>query len=197
LEHQTKLAFGAFEEEDVDYDDVQLLKNLFSIEGREDPLLEGLDAQGVRDFWHAEDLKEEQAVVQIPGKRRRLTTRQNESLGMADLVHQFVLLADEATLKDVANGEFVVKAVALQLSGGTSWPGGWMRIPTGYLLDLWFLLYDWSSCTETALRFCGSEEELHLWVWPGNDNRRSTARYSEIRKFPHYNNQTHHESLWR
>jgi hypothetical protein len=44
LEHQTKLALGGFREEGVDQDDVhvdrddvQLLKNLFTIEGREDP----------------------------------------------------------------------------------------------------------------------------------------------------------------
>ncbi|SPJ87850.1 uncharacterized protein FTOL_12319 [Fusarium torulosum] len=205
LEHQTKLALGGFGEEGVDQDDVhvdrddvQLLKNLFTIEGREDPKqLEGLDAHGIRDFWNAESLKEQQAVVQIPGKRRRLTTRPNETRGMADWVHRFVLLADEATLKDVANGEFVVKAVSLQLPGGNSWPGAWMRIPTGYLLDLWFVLCDWSSSTETALSFRGSEEELYSWVWPGDDNREGTGDYSEIRHFPHYNNQTHFEELWR
>ncbi|EXA31532.1 hypothetical protein FOVG_17154 [Fusarium oxysporum f. sp. pisi HDV247] len=205
LEHQTKLALGGFGEEGVDEDDVhvdpddiQRLKKFLTIEGREDPSqFEGLDAQGIRDFWNAEELKLEQNVVEIPGQRRRLTSRPDESLAMADWVHRFVLLADEATLKDVANGEFVVKAVSLQLPAGNSWPGAWMRIPTGYLLDLWFLLCDWSSSTEKALSFSGSEEELHSWIWPGDDNRRSTARYSEIRGFPHYNNQTHFEDLWR
>jgi hypothetical protein len=205
LEHQTKLALGGFGEEGVDEDDVhvdpddiQRLKNFLTIEGREDPSqFEGLDAQGIRDFWNAEELKLEQNVVEIPGQRRRLTSRPDESLAMADWVHRFVLLADEATLKDVANGEFVVKAVSLQLPAGNSWPGAWMRIPTGYLLDLWFLLCDWSSSIEKALSFSGSEEELHSWIWPGDDNRRSTARYSEIRGFPHYNNQTHFEDLWR
>ncbi|KAH6958023.1 hypothetical protein DER45DRAFT_628846 [Fusarium avenaceum] len=105
---------------------------------------------------------------------------------MADWVHRFVLLADEATLKDIANGEFVIKAISLQLPAGNS-----------YLLDLWFLLYDWSCSTEKALGFSGSEEELHSWIWPGDNNRRSTARYSEIRGFPHYNNQTHFEDSWR
>ncbi|UZP32186.1 hypothetical protein NXS19_000002 [Fusarium pseudograminearum] len=205
LEHQTKLALGGFGEEGVDEDDkhvdsddIQRLKNFLTIEGLEDPSqFEGLDAQGVRDFWNAEELKLEQIVVQIPGQRRRLTSRPDEILAMADWVHRFVLLADEATLKDVANGEFVVKAVSLQLPAGNSWPGAWMRIPTGYLLDLWFVLCDWSSSTEKALSFTGYEEELHSWIWPGDDNRRGTAEYSEIRGFPHYNNQTHHESLWR
>ncbi|KAK2678684.1 hypothetical protein RAB80_007424 [Fusarium oxysporum f. sp. vasinfectum] len=205
LEHQTKLALGGFGEEGVDEDDVhvdpdniQRLKNFLTIEGREDPSqFEGLDAQGIRDFWNAEELKLEQNVVQIPGQRHRLTSRPDEILAMADWVHRFVLLADEATLKDIANGEFIVKAVSLQLPAGNSWPGAWMRIPTGYLLDLWFVLCDWSSSTEKALRFRGSEEELHSWIWPGDDNRSGTGEYSEIRGFPHYNNQTYLEKTWR
>ncbi|RBR26160.1 uncharacterized protein FIESC28_01051 [Fusarium coffeatum] len=206
LEHQTKLALSGFGEEGVDdddvhvdQDDVQQLRNLFTIEGLEDPSkFEGLDVQGVRDFWSAQSLKMKQAVVQIPGKRRRLTTRPWETEAMADCVHDFVLLADEATLKDVANGLFVVKAVSLELLGAAGWSGGWMRIPTSYLLDLWFLLCDWPSRPENALSFSGSEEELHYWIWPGDDNRCiRTARYSEVRKFPHYNGQTYHEDLWR
>jgi hypothetical protein len=205
LEHQTKLALGGFGEEGVDEDDVhvdpdniQQLKNLFTIEGREDPSqFEGLDAQGIRDFWNAEALKQAQDVVQRPGERRRLTSRPDESLAMADWVYRYVLLADEATLKDVANGEFVVKAVSLELPAGNSWPGAWMRIPTGYLLDLWFVLCDWSCSTEKALSFSGPEAELYYWIWPGDDNRKGTGGYSEIRHFLHYNNQTHFEDLWR
>lgn len=206
LEHQTKLALAGFGEEGVDEDgvhvnpdDIQQLKNFLRIEGREDPSqFEGLDSDGIRDFWNDEELKMEQDVVQIPGQRRRLTSRLDENLAMADYVHHFVLLADETTLKDVANGEFVVKAVSLVLPGGNCWPGAWMRIPTGYLLDLWFLLCDWSCNTEKALSFSGSEEELHYWIWPGDDNRCTrTARYSEVRKFPHYDGQTYHEDLWR
>ncbi|RGP81000.1 hypothetical protein FLONG3_788 [Fusarium longipes] len=204
LEHQTKLAFGGIKNEDVNGDevhvdpnDIQKLKNLFTIEGREDPSqLEGLDAHGVRDFWHAEDLKQSQNVVQQPGQRRRLTSRPDETCGMADWVHRFVLLADEPTLKDVANGEFVVKAIPLGWREGDSPPGGWMRIPTGSLLDLWIFLLDWSCKTEQALRFYGSEEELQSWIWAGNDNRECTGDYSEIRHFPHYNNQTLYESSW-
>ncbi|RFN43182.1 hypothetical protein FIE12Z_12584 [Fusarium flagelliforme] len=200
LEHQTKLAFGGIKNKDyngdevhVDPNDIQQLKKFFTIEGREDSSqLEGLDAQGIRDFWHAEELKMQQNVVQIPGQRRRLSSKPDERLAMADSVHHYVLLADEATLKDVANGEFVVKAVSLILPGGNAWPGAWMRIPTGYLLDLWILLCDWPCSTEKALSFRGYEEELHLWVWPGDDNRCDlTGDYSEIRHFPHYNNQTH------
>ncbi|KAM0230846.1 hypothetical protein ACHAPO_008902 [Fusarium lateritium] len=191
MRHQTRLAFGGFEEEDVDQDDVQRLKNLFTIDGREDPSkLDGLDAQGIRDYWNAETDREQQAIVQIPGKKRRYTERPSESFGMSEWVHQFALFADEVTLKDVANGEFVVKAIPLNwrdVEDGC--PRGWMRIPTSYLLDLWILLKDWSCRTEIALRFRGSEEELHSWVWPGDDNRCSTAKYSEIRRFPHYNNQ--------
>lgn len=192
LRHQTRLAFGGFEQEDIDQADVQRLKDLFRIDVREDPSqLEGLDAQGIREFWNAESLKEQQAIVQIPGKRRRLTTRPHECCGMADFVHQFVLLADEATLKDVANGEFVVKAVSLQRIS----PGGWMRIPTSYLLDLWLLFTDWSCSTEKALSFYSSEEELQSWIWPGNDERCGTGEYSEIRRFPHYNNQQRFKRL--
>ncbi|WZH47229.1 uncharacterized protein QYS62_008373 [Fusarium acuminatum] len=197
LRHQTRLAFGVFEQEDVDKDDVQRLKDLFRIDVREDPSqLGGLDAQGIRDFCNAESLKEQQAVVQRPGKRHRLTTRPNESRGMADFVHQFVLMADEATLRDVASGEFIVKAVPLEWREGDGCPGGWMRIPTGYLLDLWIALCDWSCRTEIALRFHGSEKELHSWIWPGDDNSPGTGEYSEIRRFPHYNNQQSFERLY-
>ncbi|KAM0466441.1 hypothetical protein ACHAP7_012245 [Fusarium lateritium] len=95
LEHQTKLALSGFGEEGVDEDDVcvdpdniQRLKNFLTIEGREDPSqFEGLDAQGIRDFWNAEEFKLEQNVVHIPCQRRRLTSRPDESLAMADCVH--------------------------------------------------------------------------------------------------------------
>lgn len=69
-------------------------------------------------------------------------------------------------------------------------------MPTGYLLDLWILLCDWPYRTEIALQFHGSEEELYSWIWPGDDNRDGTGEYSEIRRFPHYNNQQRFERLY-
>ncbi|EXM21445.1 hypothetical protein FOTG_10685 [Fusarium oxysporum f. sp. vasinfectum 25433] len=35
-------------------------------------------------------------------------------------------------------GEFVVKTISLSWDGYSGW--GWMRIPTGYLLELWTFL---------------------------------------------------------
>ena len=140
--------------------------------------------------FEAEKLRDSEVVVKATSTKLRVTTRPIESQGMADLVFDFVLLADEAVLKDVASSEFIVKAVSLQWKDGDStW--GWMRIPTGYLLELWTLLTWNESRTEMALFFNGPEEELHHYIWPGDDGLDNTGRFSEIRRRKHYSNQNH------
>ncbi|KAG5757877.1 hypothetical protein H9Q72_013982 [Fusarium xylarioides] len=118
LKHQTRLAFGHYDgREDTDQRHVDILKVLFYLNPCADrSLLEGLDVQGIRKFCQNEKTYKDRV--------------------MSVSIHDYVLLADESVLKDVSEREFVVKAVSLDWRRGH--PGwGWMRIPTGYLLDLW------------------------------------------------------------
>ncbi|KAI7762504.1 hypothetical protein LZL87_008850 [Fusarium oxysporum] len=161
LNQQTRLAFGYFEgEQDVDQSDVQLLKSLFHLDAREDASqLDGLDIRGVRELCQCED---------FDSKRT-----------MADYRYNFVLVADESVLKDVANGESIVKAVSLGwYEGFSGW--GWMRIPTSYLLDLWLFLSR-SGNTKSALGFVGPEKDLYTYVWPGDVSLEATGCFSEVR----------------
>ncbi|KAI1056072.1 hypothetical protein LB507_001492 [Fusarium sp. FIESC RH6] len=196
LRHQTKLAFGAYAEgadteHDVNSNDIQRLKDLFSLEVREDLCLEGLDVRGLREFCKAE-LSKEIETIETPNRRRFKTTRPRETQGMADWEFDYVLLADEAVLKDVARGEFIVKAVSFKWKDGefdSTW--GWMRIPTGYLLELWHHLMLNDLRTEHALSFEGDEEELENLIWAGDMSCDMTGLYSEIRDGPHpYDNQS-------
>ncbi|TVY67893.1 hypothetical protein Focb16_v003052 [Fusarium oxysporum f. sp. cubense] len=160
LMQQTRLAFGCFEDQDdVDQRDVQLLKDLFHLDTREDAsLLDGLDVRGVRELFQREGLE---------GKR-----------AMADRLWNFVLVADESVLKDVASRESIVKAVSLGWYEGLSgW--GWMRIPTSYLLDLWIFLSR-SGNTKSALGFMGPEKDLDTYVWPGDVSLEATGCFSEV-----------------
>ncbi|KAH7242670.1 hypothetical protein BKA59DRAFT_481171 [Fusarium tricinctum] len=200
LKHQTRLAFGSYEDDkDTDQDDCQRLRELFHLDVHEDPsLLGGLDVRGIREFCKSEKLKADE-IVDVGHERgyKRLCkrTRPPETEGMADYVFDFVLLADEAVFKDIARGEYVVKAVSLRWEDGCStW--GWMRIPTGYLLDLWTLLMWNDDRTERALSFRGTEEELNQHVWPGDTALDDTGHSSEIRPSSlHYSNQdTYHMS---
>jgi hypothetical protein len=100
---------------------------------------------------------------------------------MTDNIYDIVLLADEKVLKDIAKGEFLVKAVSLLWTDGDdSW--GWMRVPTGYLLDLWYHLYFFSDYTYRALSFRGTEEDLDDYVWSGDVALMAQA---SARKFGH------------
>ncbi|KAH7205690.1 hypothetical protein BKA60DRAFT_655313 [Fusarium oxysporum] len=154
-------SFGCFEDQDdVDQRDVQLLKDLFHLDTCEDAsLLDGLDVRGVRELFQREGLE---------GKR-----------AMADSLWNFVLVADESVLKDVASGESIVKAVSLGWYEGFS---GWgrMRIPTSYLLDLWIVLSR-SGNTKSALGFMGPEKDLDTYVWPGDVSLEATGCFSEVR----------------
>ncbi|KAK2675034.1 hypothetical protein RAB80_010018 [Fusarium oxysporum f. sp. vasinfectum] len=79
LRYQTKLAFGAFEDdEETDQDDMRRVQELFYLDVREDPLLlEGLDVRGLREFCNAEKLKETE-VVQKGNSKLRVSTRHHE-----------------------------------------------------------------------------------------------------------------------
>jgi hypothetical protein len=188
LRHQTKLAFGAFEDDkDTDQDDRQRVQELFQLEICDDPsLLHGLDTRGLREFCNAKLLKETQ-IIEKGTQTLRVTTRPRENQAMADYLFGFVLLADEAVLKDIERGECIVKAVSLQWDGYAGW--GWVRIPTGYLLDLWTYLMWNDDRLESCLYFRGSEEDLADQVWPGDMALPRTGRCSEIRFWRHYENQ--------
>ncbi|KAG8353788.1 hypothetical protein FVEN_g8173 [Fusarium venenatum] len=205
LRHQTKLAFGAFAkgadvEHDVDPDDVQRLKDLFYLETRDDrSQLEGLDVRDLREFCR-DELSKDKEIIEKLDKRSSKFTRPRETQGMADWVFEYVLLADEAVLKDVARDEPVVKAVSIQwMDGDPNSTWGWMRIPTGYLLELWHHLLFNDRQTSRALHFDGAEEELKTLIWAGDMACNMTGLYSEIRDGPHpYDNQSLRcLSLWK
>ncbi|KAK2687533.1 hypothetical protein QWA68_013114 [Fusarium oxysporum] len=157
LRYQTKLAFGAFEDdEETDQDDMRRVQELFYLDVREDPsLLEGLDVRGLREFCNAEKLKETEVVQKGNSKLRK--------------------------------GEFVVKTISLSWDGYSGW--GWMRIPTGYLLELWTFLVWNKQRTESCLRFDGPEADLADSIWPGDMALPDTGRCSEIRRWGYYSNQ--------
>uniref|UniRef100_A0A0C4DI60 Uncharacterized protein n=1 Tax=Fusarium oxysporum (strain Fo5176) TaxID=660025 RepID=A0A0C4DI60_FUSOF len=72
LRHQTKLAFGVFEDdEETDQDDRRRVQELFYLDVREDPSrLDGLDVRGLREFCNAEKLKETEVVEKANSKYR-------------------------------------------------------------------------------------------------------------------------------
>ncbi|RBR26164.1 uncharacterized protein FIESC28_01055 [Fusarium coffeatum] len=124
-------------------------------------------------------------------KELRVSARPHEGQAMADYLFDFVLLADKAVLMDLARGEYIVKAVSLLWNGHSGW--GWMRIPTGYLLDLWTYLM-WNSRTADCLHFLESEEDLEDHIWAGDAALDCTGDCSEIHYFQHYD--THKEYDW-
>lgn len=195
LRHQTKLAFGAFEDDkDTDQDDRRQVRELFYLDVREDPsLLDGLDVRGLREFCNAEKLKETE-VVEKGGQKLRVSTRPLESQAMADHLYDFVLLADEAVLKDIEKGEFIVKAVSLLWDGHAGW--GWVRIPTGYLLELWTYLMWNDDRTEYCLHFHGPEGDLEDYIWAGDVALHRTGRCSEIRPWRYYSTQKDHDFMY-
>ncbi|KAJ4245448.1 hypothetical protein NW762_013957 [Fusarium torreyae] len=196
LRHQTKLAFGAYEDdEDTNQDDRRQVRDLFDLEVHNDPSqLDGLDVRGLREFCKTEQFKETQ-VIEIGNKKRRIRARPPEGRAMADYVYDFILLADEAVLGDIARGESVVKAVSLLWTDGQlGW--GWLRIPTGSLLDLWNFLTLHDDRTEYCLRFDGPEEDLADYIWPAEAGTEFTCGYSEIRPWRHYSTQIDLETMY-
>ncbi|KAM0548843.1 hypothetical protein ACHAPJ_009699 [Fusarium lateritium] len=175
LKQQTRLALGFYEnnkhvKEDIDQSDVQRLKDLFCLNVREDAsVLDGVDVQGIREFCQNEESDTDRS--------------------MADPLFHFVLLADEMVFKDIIQGEFVVKAVALNWEEGRT-GCGWMRIPTGYLLQLWQTLMQLTYDTYKALPFEGPEQDLAAYVWPGELSIMCTGKASEVRPWhAHYSSQ--------
>ncbi|KAG8667756.1 hypothetical protein FPOAC2_12954 [Fusarium poae] len=188
LRHQTKLAFNAYEDdEEIDEDDRRKLQELFHLDSRDDPsVLDGLDVRGLRAFCNAELFKETK-VIERGTIKLRVRTRPSEGQGMADYVFDFVLLADEAVLKDIERGEFIVKAVSLLWDNDLGW--GWMRIPTGYLLDLWIFLMLHDDRTEYCLYIRGPEKDLEDHIWFAATGLDHTGGCSEIRHWRHYSTQ--------
>ncbi|KAG5788781.1 hypothetical protein H9Q69_012152 [Fusarium xylarioides] len=193
LRHQTKLAFGAFEDDgETDQDGMRRVQELFYLDVRENPSqLDGLDVRGLREFCKAEKIKQTEALKRADPKYR-VSTRYHETPAMAEYLFNFVLLADKAVLKDLENGEFIVKTISLLWDGYSGW--GWMRIPTGYLLELWIFLMWNKNRTEFCLRCDGPEADLAESIWPGDMALLDTGGYSEIRKWRYYSNQK--DDMW-
>ncbi|EWG55823.1 hypothetical protein FVEG_17601 [Fusarium verticillioides 7600] len=152
-------------------EDLEIFRKLFHLEAREGPELEGLDIYQVREI-SAEENKEGK-VITVGGRV------------------QYVLVADEAVLRNIAEGEFVVKAVAYKWDRSMNW--GWMRIPTGYLFEFWQSLVLCDRMDRDIIWFLGPEEELERCIWPGEDSLEATSCCSEVRPlYYHYSGQ----ALW-
>ncbi|KAH7205688.1 hypothetical protein BKA60DRAFT_599936 [Fusarium oxysporum] len=126
-------------------EDLERLRKLFYLEVRQDPNLEGLDIHQVRKICAEQH---NQGKVITAGVR----------------VH-YVLVADEAVLRDISQGEFVVKAVSYKWDRSKNW--GWMRILTGCLLEFWQSLVISNEIDQDTVWFLGPEEELEKCIWPG------------------------------
>jgi hypothetical protein len=95
----------------------------------------------------------------------------------------FVFVADEEVLKDIARGVFVIKVV------GYDWDEdrlgqGWMRIPTGKVLELWQALLLWDSIGSDPYREIKDHwygEESKRYTWPGDASIYPTHGCSEAR----------------
>ncbi|KAM0376609.1 hypothetical protein ACHAPY_007155 [Fusarium culmorum] len=168
---QTRLALGYHAMDEVREDDkrwgfpphndkaaylekIEIMKKLFHLFPREDPdLLNGLDIAGIRKLCLEE-------AEQAESEKNMVGTCLN-----------FVLVEDEGVLKDIANNNFVVKAVGYDWSPiqhAGSW--GWMRLATGDLLQLWemlYIAYELNISKYFELGFRGSEEDLERHVWFG------------------------------
>ena len=144
------------------------LDDLFYLDTREDPSLDGLDVRGIREVCCDDPPETEQ--------------------GMAGFLSRYVLLADRGVFEDMEKGEYIIKVVAYDWEdGGDNW--GWMRIPTGYLLDFWHALLRNRDYPHSIIRFDGPEEDLDEYVWPGSMELLDTGACSEIRDYIHYEGQ--------
>ncbi|CEI63245.1 hypothetical protein FVEN_g216 [Fusarium venenatum] len=133
---------------------LEVMKKLFRLIPREDPdLLAGLDIAGVGKVCleEGEHVESEKNIV---GSR-----------------FNFALVADERILKDIANNNFVVKAVGYDwdpVQHSYSW--GWIRLRTGDLLQFWenlFISYELDISKYMEISFRGPEENLEKNVWKG------------------------------
>ncbi|RGP75831.1 hypothetical protein FLONG3_5588 [Fusarium longipes] len=189
LRQQTLLALGYHETEEArererrwkfkrsqsvaeDLEQISWMKKLFRLFPREDPsLLEGLDIHGIRELAIKEHAEAEKKLLRASWS--------------------FVLVADEAVLKDIARCEFVVKAVGYDwhpTTNASSW--GWVRISTGDLLELWeiLLVSDVASISKyVPLRFKKPEEGLEIYLWQGDDSMPYFSDFSKVqtKKYPY------------
>ena len=94
---------------------LKTLDDLFCIDTREGPSLDGLDVRGIREV-----------CCNNPPETER---------GMAGFLARYVLVADKAVFEAMEKGEYIIKVVAYDWDDDDYW--GWMRIPTGcaFLLD--------------------------------------------------------------
>ncbi|KAI8671979.1 hypothetical protein LRP88_03501 [Fusarium phalaenopsidis] len=185
LKRQTYLALGYYEDgnqyrndvkqrgsrfysgEEEYMDDLNRLKELFRLDPREDPLLlDGLDVRRLREVRLEEPPEAEKA--------------------MAGVQFGFVLLADEAVLKDIAKDIFVVKAVAYRWEEAYDARWGWTRMPTGYLLELWHSLMLSGDNPYWSLKFKGPEEDLEHYLWDGDSAAEPTATCSDVQPYPYH-----------
>jgi hypothetical protein len=68
-----------------------------------------------------------------------------------------------------------------------------MRIPTGYLLELWQSLVMSNNIDQDTVWFLGPEEDLEKYIWPGEYSLSQTGCCSEVRPgLYHYSGQ----ALW-
>ncbi|KAH7154598.1 hypothetical protein DER46DRAFT_561822 [Fusarium sp. MPI-SDFR-AT-0072] len=149
-------------------DDLNRLKELFHLDTREDPSFDGLSIRQIREVC-VDDAPENEETT-------------------AGYQFRYVLLADKAVFQAMERGEFIIKVVAYDWEeGGEYW--GWMRIPTGYLLDFWYALMRLEDYVHRVIRFEGPEEDLEKYVWPGGVNLYGTGSYSEVRRRCHYDGQ--------
>lgn len=146
---------------------LKTLDDLFYIDTREDPSLDGLDVRQIREV-----------CCDNPPETER---------GMAGFLARYVLLADKAVFEAVERGEYIIKVVAYDWDDDDYW--GWMRIPTGYLLDFWHGLMKYQDYPHDIVQFDGPEEDLEEYVWPGSVELYNTGTCSEVRSRVHYEGQ--------
>ncbi|GKU21989.1 unnamed protein product [Fusarium langsethiae] len=133
---------------------IEIMKRLFRLFPREDPSrLAGLDVAGIRKLC-LEEGEQAESEKNMVGTRLK-----------------FVLVADEAVLKDIANDIFVVKTVGYDWDPQQhSYSWGWMRLATGDLLEFWEMILMADEIDISKYRdiyFEGSEEDLEKHVWTG------------------------------
>ncbi|KAF5641494.1 uncharacterized protein FTJAE_4146 [Fusarium tjaetaba] len=167
MTRQTLLALGYHEDDDMFkndkrqkrglysnkakyLEDVNRLKKLFRLSTREDvSLLDGLDIHQIREV----------CVKELPEAKKNIEGAN----------HCFALVADEAVLKDVARGVFVIKAVGYDWDEDRAGQG-WVRMLTGDILSLWesLLLCDYichDIYAEMHREVSGGD--LDKDTWPG------------------------------
>ncbi|KAM0354958.1 hypothetical protein ACHAPU_000799 [Fusarium lateritium] len=156
-----------FKDEGELQEEVSRIRRLFQLETREDvSCLDGTNIHQLRELCLGELLTMEKTMVG----------------------HEFniVLVADKAVFDDIARGESIVKVVKFDWTDvDDDW--GWMKIASGYLLELWHTL----MCCQVfddfyMLSFSGPESELEDHIWYGALAQSPTSRCTEVREHPHH-----------